>query len=84
MNDCGESQGCFSITRGDGGSTGDKCWLFCYLKTPTGFTKGTTPAGRFPADGTCTIGGTSYGTCTSVGFPDYSSTGGGQLGVCIK
>lgn len=81
-NDCGESQGCLGLTLGDGGSEPSACRLFCWLKQPTGFVKGTTPDGRFAADGTCKIGGTSYGTCTSVGFPDYSATGGGQMGIC--
>jgi hypothetical protein len=83
LNDCGESQGCFELTLGDGGSTGAKCWLFCWLTQPTGFTVGTSAGGRFPANGTCTVGGKSYGKCTSVGFPDNSSTGGGHLGVCV-
>jgi hypothetical protein len=81
-NDCGESQGCLGLTLGDGGAEPASCRLFCWLKQPTGFSVGTTPGGRFAANGTCKIGTTSYGTCTSVGFPDYSSTGGGQLGIC--
>ncbi len=78
-NDCGESQACFKLTSGGDAAGADyKCYLFCYLMTPSGFTPGTMPGGRFPANGTCTVGGTNYGTCTSLG-----SIGGG-LGVCVK
>jgi len=78
VNDCGESQACFSLTTGgDAGGAKSKCYLFCWLTKPPGWTPGTTPDGRFPADGTCTIGGTNYGKCSSV-------TGiGGGLGICI-
>lgn len=74
INDCGESQGCFSTTTDAGKSS--KCLLFCWLMTPAGFAPGTKPDGRFPADGNCTIGGKSYGTCKSAGGI------GGGLGVC--
>lgn len=78
-NDCGESQACFSLTSGgDAAGATYKCYLFCWLTKPTGFTPGTMPDGRFPANGTCTVGGTSYGTCTSL-----SGIGGG-LGICVK
>jgi len=77
VNDCGESQACFVMTTDAGVST-SMCYTFCWLTKPSGFTPGSTPDGRFPADGTCTIGGIDYGKCTSV-------TGiGGGLGVCIK
>ncbi len=75
VNDCGESQACFTMSSGDAGS-GGSCMLFCWLTPPSGFTPGTTPDGRFPADGNCTIGGKSYGTCKAAG-----SIGGG-LGIC--
>lgn len=75
LNDCGESQACFST--GTGG--GYKCLLFCWLKPPDGATHGVDPKGRFAADGTCTVGGKSYGTCS-----DASSAGiGGGLGLCL-
>jgi hypothetical protein len=80
VNDCGESQSCFTITTpgSDSGGSTNKCYLFCWLMTPSGFTPGTMPDGRFPANGTCTVGGTNYGTCSAV-------TGiGGGLGICVK
>ncbi len=83
INDCGESQGCLTITHPYGGPLPSKCYLFCWLTKPASFTPGTTPGGRFPASGGCTINGTSYGTCSSVGFPDNTASGGGQLGVCM-
>jgi hypothetical protein len=78
-NDCGESQACFQLTMGgDAAGAEYKCYLFCWLMTPAGFTAGTMPDGRFPANGTCTVGGTNYGTCTSLGGI------GGGLGICVK
>lgn len=79
VNDCGESQACFTLTSGgDAGGATSKCYLFCWMMTPSGFMPGTTPDGRFPADGDCNVGGTNYGTCQGV-------TGiGGGLGVCVK
>lgn len=78
-NDCGESQACFQLTSGgDAAGAEYKCYLFCWLDKPETFTPGTTPGGRFPANGTCTVGGTNYGTCTSLG------TIGGGLGICVK
>jgi hypothetical protein len=78
-NDCGESQACFKLTTGgDAAGAEYKCWLFCWLSTPDAFTPGTTPDGRFAANGTCTVGGTNYGTCTSL-----MGIGGG-LGICVK
>lgn len=74
VNDCGESQACFTKTT-DAGAT-SSCMLFCWMMTPAGFTPGSTPGGRFPADGTCTIGGKNYGSCKTV----TGITGG--LGVC--
>lgn len=76
VNDCGESQACF--TSGTGDAAVSQCRLFCWLMTPDGFSVGSTPGGRFPANGTCSVGGTSYGTCQSV-----SGIGGG-LGICVK
>jgi len=81
-NDCGESQGCSTITTSgeDAAAATAKCQLYCWFSKPTGFTPGTMPDGRFPADGTCTIGGVNYGTCR-----DFSSSGlGGGLGICVK
>lgn len=77
-NDCGESQACFALTSGGDAAADYKCYLFCWLDKPDTFTPGTTPGGRFPANGTCTVGGASYGTCTSL-----MGIGGG-LGVCVK
>ena len=78
-NDCGESQACFALSSGgDAAGAPYKCYLFCWLTTPGGFTPGSTPDGRFPANGTCTVGGTNYGTCTSLGGI------GGGLGICVK
>lgn len=78
-NDCGESQACFKLsTGGDAAGATWKCYLFCWLSKPDAWTAGSTPGGRFAADGTCTIGGTSYGTCQSVGGI------GGGLGICVK
>ncbi len=78
-NDCGESQGCFKLTTGgDTSGVDSMCYLFCWVTKPSGFTPGTTPDGRFPADGTCVIGGVDYGKCTTVG------TIGGGLGLCLK
>ncbi|GAC1351779.1 MAG: hypothetical protein NVS3B20_08870 [Polyangiales bacterium] len=76
VNDCGESQSCFAF-KADAGPTDYKCYVFCWLKAPDGFMVGSKPGGRFPADGTCTVGGTSYGTCTAV-----AGIGGG-LGICL-
>jgi len=70
-NDCGESQACLSA---DG--TTYKCTLFCWLTGPEAGSVGTTPGGRFPANGTCTVGGKSYGTCSA----DPLVSGG--LGIC--
>lgn len=67
-NDCGESQNCI-----DG-----QCALMCWLTTPADFKPGASAGGRFPANGTCTVDGTSYGTCTSdAGL-------GSTIGVCRK
>ncbi|MBI2394604.1 MAG: hypothetical protein HYV09_33855 [Deltaproteobacteria bacterium] len=78
-NDCGESQSCFKLSSGgDAAGATYKCYLFCWLSKPDAWTPGATPGGRFPADGTCTIGGTNYGTCQSVGGI------GGGLGICVK
>jgi hypothetical protein len=75
VNDCGESQACFSTTTADGGAGPGKCLLFCQLTGSPAV--GTTPDGRFPANGTCKgPDGTSYGTCTDNGF-------GSGLGLCI-
>jgi hypothetical protein len=82
-NDCGESQVGVTTKLADGGSSAATCRVSCWITKPTSFSVGTTPDGRFPANGTCTIGGTSYGTCQSIGFPDNTASGGGQLGVCI-
>lgn len=78
-NDCGESQLCTAVykTGEDAAAAPSLCYLTCYLSTPTGFMPGTSPGGRFPANGTCTVSGTSYGTCTDVGL-------GGGLGLCVK
>jgi hypothetical protein len=79
VNDCGESQLCTALTSGGDAAAGaSQCYLFCWLTKPAGFTPGTMPGGRFPADGTCTVGGTNYGTCTSIGGI------GGGLGLCVK
>ena len=76
VNDCGESQACFTSKSAD--TSTSQCRVFCWLSKPDAFTPGTTPGGRFPANGDCTIGGTNYGTCTTV-------TGiGGGLGICVK
>ena len=78
-NDCGESQLCTELTTGGDAGTGvSTCYLFCWLSKPSGWTAGTTPGGRFPADGTCTVGGTSYGICTKIGGID------GGLGLCVQ
>jgi hypothetical protein len=77
-NDCGESQVCtrLSSSSGDAG-TGSSCYLFCYLTGPEAGSVGTDPKGRFPANGTCTVGGKTYGTCQAI-------TGiGGGLGLCV-
>jgi hypothetical protein len=77
-NDCGESQICTELSTGGDAGSGSKCYLFCWLTPPT--TDAGTPAtgGRFAANGSCTVGGTNYGTCTSI-------TGiGGGLGLCVK
>lgn len=71
-NDCGESQACLTA---DGGKT-FKCTLFCWLTPPEAGSVGTDPAGRFAANGTCTVGGKSYGTCSA----DPLVAGG--LGIC--
>ena len=76
-NDCGESQACFAL-KADAAPTDYKCQLFCWATKPDAFSVGTKPDGRFPADGTCTVGGVSYGTCTAIGGI------GGGLGICIK
>ena len=78
-NDCGESQICTALTTsGSDAGAGSKCYLFCYLSGPEAGSVGTTPDGRFPANGTCTVAGKSYGTCTSI-------TGiGGGLGLCVR
>ena len=74
-NDCGESQACFALTP-DAGPSDYKCYMFCYLHGAEAGSVGTTPDGRFAADGTCTVGGKSYGTCTAYGF-------GSDLGLCV-
>ncbi len=71
-NDCGESQACLTA---DGGKT-FKCALFCWLSAPEAGSVGTDPKGRFAANGTCTVGGKSYGTCSA----DPLVAGG--LGIC--
>jgi hypothetical protein len=72
-NDCGEGQGCFGPTGGP-----YKCMLFCLLAGADGGTVSPCAAPKFGANGTCTVGGTSYGTCT-----DASGAGiGGGLGLC--
>jgi hypothetical protein len=78
VNDCGESQLCTALTMGDAAAGASQCYLFCWLTPPSGFTPGTTPGGRFAADGDCNVGGTSYGTCTAIGGI------GGGLGLCVK
>ena len=77
-NDCGESQACFSTgaTAPDGGKVYN-CLLFCWLSGPEAGTVGADAKGRFAANGTCNVGGKSYGTCTSV--PGI----GGGLGICV-
>ncbi len=82
-NDCGESQVGVTTKLTDGGTSDAICRVTCWLTPPTGFTVGTTPGGRFPANGTCMIGGVSYGTCQSINFPDNTASGGGHLGACI-
>jgi hypothetical protein len=82
-NDCGESQVGATTKLADGGSSAATCRVACWITKPTTFSVGTTPDGRFPANGTCTVGGTNYGTCQSIGFPDNTASGGGHLGVCI-
>ena len=75
-NDCGESQACFNLMGTDSGAD-YKCYLFCWLAATDAGTTGGDPKGRFAANGTCTVGGKSYGTCQSV-------TGiGGGLGLCL-
>ena len=72
-NDCGEGQGCFSTGGGP-----SKCLLFCNLGASDAGAISPCSAPKFAANGTCTVGGTSYGTCT-----DASSAGiGGGLGLC--
>jgi hypothetical protein len=75
-NDCGESQACFN-TKGTDAASDYKCYLFCYMGGPEAGSVGTDAKGRFAANGTCTVGGKSYGTCTTV--PGI----GGGLGICI-
>lgn len=82
-NDCGESQVGVTTKLADGGTSASVCRVTCWMTKPTTFSVGTTPDGRFPANGTCMIGGTSYGTCQSIGFPDNTASGGGQLGACV-
>ena len=72
-NDCGEGQGCFGPTGGP-----YKCMLFCALGGADAGTISPCSTPKFAANGTCTVGGKSYGTCT-----DASSAGiGGGLGLC--
>jgi hypothetical protein len=80
-NDCGESQLCTELTtKPDSGTGVSTCYLFCWLTKPSGWTYpgAAAAAGRFAADGTCNVGGTNYGTCTSIGGI------GGGLGLCVK
>jgi len=78
VNDCGESQACFSLTSGGDAASASTCMLFCWLTKPDGFSPSTGDGTRFPANGTCTVAGKTYGTCQSVGGI------GGGLGVCVK
>jgi hypothetical protein len=86
LNDCGESQLCTSITSSasDAGPSAPTCFLVCNLSgkpTPGDAAK---LGGRFPADGTCTIGGKSYGRCTTITDGAGGDSIGGGLGLCVK
>jgi hypothetical protein len=83
INDCGESQICVNTSLPDGGisSTGT-CALVCQL---TGSPMvGSTPGGRFPANGTCKVGGVEYpkagATCVDVSGSGIGLSGG--YGLC--
>lgn len=79
INDCGESQICTALTSGpDAAPPPATCYLFCNLSGVANPGPASNLDGRFPADGTCTIGGTTYGTCQAI-----SGIGGTTLGLCV-